>query len=367
MANIPDCTLTTACYLLSDFSPKARTIEQTISDLDALLHIPCYLVIYCNKYTEQYIRNIREKYKLESLTKIIVVEFQDLWCYQFRDKLTENKSKSYAIKCERSFVERCLFFINKYDFVLNTINDNPFNTSKFGWIDCNLNKDGTKLCENNFDNLLLSALKNAPNKFHLTIQSVEDKKYKLDENKREFYSIPRWVTVGSFFTTPSDIGIRILKRLKELTDHTINLGYGDGDEHYYLEILDEFYDDIYRSYGDYRDTLHNFLKPVKNPDFILWNVIIKYFNFGYYRECIDACYSVISAFENFDATINNKIPDMSYFVRIYSILYKSLQNTNNNQAEIVANSIRNYYHKNPIFKYNFDCIKYQIGLDDFNI
>ena len=69
--------------------------------------------------------------------------------------------------------------------VLDTIHLNPFNTSKFGWIDSNLNDNGTKVCENNFDNLLLYNLKHAPNKFHIQILNVQDKKYKLPEKTKE--------------------------------------------------------------------------------------------------------------------------------------------------------------------------------------
>ena len=36
------------------------------------------------------------------------------------------------------------------------------------------------------------------------------------------------------------------------------LGYGHGEEMLYLEILDEFYDDIERSYGDYGQIINNY-------------------------------------------------------------------------------------------------------------
>lgn len=358
MATIPDCTLVTACYDLSKYAPNARTKEETISLFEALFRVPIYLVIYCNKSLESIVFETRAKYKMEKLTKIIVQEFDELWCWQLRDKM-EQSMKNLTM-CHRSFPERSLLFYNKMNFVKQTIQNNPFNTSKFGWIDSGLYKDGSKICENNFDNLLLHSLKHSPNKFHLTILNVEDKKYKLDQYKHEFYSQARYVVVGCLFTTPADIGMKILSRMEELMIKTVKLGVCGTDEHIYLEILDEFYDDIYRSYGDYQQTLHNFIKPVKNLIFIYWNIVMKYFNFGYYRECIDACYSIISSFDEYQTDINYDL-----YVRIYSVLYLSLLKTNSNQAEIVADTIRKYYSTHPIFKEQFNNLRYLVGMNDF--
>jgi hypothetical protein len=249
---------------------------------------------------------------------------------------------------------------NKMNFVKQTILNNPFNTRKFGWIDSSLYKDGGKICENNFNNLLLYNLKHAPNKFHLTILDVQDKKFKQDEHKLEFYSQARYVVVGCLFTTPADIGIKILNRMEMLIAHTIDIGYGGGDEHIYLEILDEFYDDIYRSYGDYQQTLNNYIQPTKNLIFIYWNVVMKYFNFGYYRECIDACYSILSSFDDYQTDMNYDL-----YVRIYSVLYISLLKTNPNQANIVADTIRKYYSTHPHFQSQFNNLKYLVGMNDF--
>ena len=361
MATIPDCTLTTGCYNILKYNKHGISIEEYLPGLEALLRVPCYLVIYCNKDLEEYIVTIRECNKLLQLTKIIVKELEELWSYKFKDKIDKNREIFWPHNEDsRSFTIRSLIHYNKINFVLDTINNNPFNTSKFGWIDSSLSKDGTKICEGNFDNLLLYNLKHAPNKFHLQILNVEDKKYKLDENKREYYQQARWVAVGGFYTTPKDIGIKILNRLHQLVEHTINLGYGSGEEAFFLEILDEFYDDIYRSYGDYGQTLNNYIKPVKNLVYIYWQIVMKYFDFGYYRECIDACYSIISSFDDFQTEQNY---DM--YVRIYSALYLSLKQINPNQADIVADKIRRYYNTHPLFKGQFDNLRSHVGMDNF--
>jgi len=361
MANLPDCTLTTGCFLLNKYNPHSRTIEDTIKGMETLLSVPCYLVIYCNAPLEEHIRNKRESYNLSSLTKIIVKEVEELWAYQFADKIRENRETYWPTRDARVSVESMVVVFNKFNLVLNTIRENPFNTSKFGWIDGSLGLNGSKICaEGNFNNLLLYNLTNVTDKFHLQILNVEDKKYKLDEFKREFYQQARWVAVGCFFITPANIGIKILTRLQEVVAHTIQLGYGHGEEYYYLEVLDEFYDDIYRGYGDFKDTLNNFIRPTKNLVYIYWQIVMRYFGFGYFKECVEACYSIIASFDNFQTELNY---DM--YVRIYSALYLSLLHIDTEKANIVGQIIKKYYHTHPIFRQNFDNLRHLCGMSDF--
>lgn len=359
MASIPDCTLTTACYDLTKYSNRARSVEESMEAFDTLFSIPIYLVIYCNKPFEQKIKEIRQKYNLEEKTRIVVKELEEIWSYQLVEKLKSN-FENRQVECPRTFPERILILYNKFNFVKQTIISNPFNTSKFGWIDSALSKDGLKICEGNFNNLLLYNLKHAPNKFHLQILNVQDKKFKLDLHKKEYYNQPRWVVVGGFFTTPAEIGMKILTRLEDIVIHTVNLGFCGGEEAIYLEVLDEFYDDIYRTYGDYQQTLHNYIKPVKNLVYIYWLIVMKYYNFGYYRECIDVCYSIISTFDDFQIEQN-----FDMYVRIYSVLYLSLIYTDKNQAANVADTIRKYYNTHPLFRHNFDNLRYLVGMTDF--
>lgn len=199
-------------------------------------------------------------------------------------------------------------------------------------------------------------------KFHLQLLNAEPKIYKEDCNKREFYEKARWIAVGGFFLTPAEIGKKILTRIQEIITHTIELGYGHGDEYFYLEILDEFYEDIHRGYGDYKDTLHNFLNPVKNLVFIYFGVVKGNYNMGYYRECIQACESILYSFDNFLTDIN-----FDMYVRIYSILYLALKKLDDNKAIIVANNIRQKYKEHPLFRNQFDNLRHLCDMSDFNV
>jgi hypothetical protein len=364
MSNIPDCTLTTGCYLLTKYNSHSRSIEQTLTCIDPLLSIPCYLVIYCNKDLESYIQNIRfNKYNLGHLTKIIVKEIEELWCYPLIEKIRQNRESYWPTRDTRISPESTSLVFNKFNFVLQTIEDNPFQTSKFGWIDANIQPNGSKICEEDFYKNLLFTLHHTTHKFHLQILNIEDKKYRQIEHKKEYYQQARWVAAGCLFTTNASRGLKILKRLQDICKETVNAGFGHGEEYFYLEILDEFYDDIQKSYGDYRQTLHNFILPTKNFVYIYWNIIMRNYNFAYYRDAIDAINSLLYSFDNFHVEINYDL-----YVRLYAVLYLSYLRLNDTIMSTIISSKINYYYKmNPYFRNHFIQLKNIINLDDYII
>jgi hypothetical protein len=245
----------------------------------------------------------RQLYGYSSITKYIQVELEDLWAYQFLQKVKENRKTYWPTQDERTCAESHIICCNKFDFVQETITINPFNTTHFGWIDAYLGdgKNGLRICEN-YDKMvvprILHQLTNTE-KFHIQILNCTDKKYKEPKHKREYYERYRWVVCGGFFITHPTPGTKIMTRLKEIFVETTIQGYGHGEEMFYLEVLDEFYDDIARSYGDYGQMLNNFITPTKNIDYIIQVIINGFKNANYEREYEDAKKAIQYSVENY--------------------------------------------------------------------
>jgi hypothetical protein len=304
MTTIPDCTIVSASFCFSDVHSKARSLKETIKSLDTLLRVPCYLVLYGDSQTIPLMMEKRNSYGLQTITCYKEQSPNDLWSFQYLQKVKENREVYHPTKDERTCAETHLITCNKFDFVLQIINENPFGTSKFGWVDSNLGENASKICEE-FDifkmNYLLS---NITDKFHIQIMNVCDKKYKKEELKREYYEQYRWVVCGSLFTCGKEIGIKILNRLKEILTTTTIIGYGHGEEMFYLEVLDEFYEVIHRSYGDYGQIVNNFIRPTKNIPYIYGLILMNYFNKGYYRECYDCAVVLLKEIENYNLYVS---------------------------------------------------------------
>ena len=347
---IPDCTLTTACFDLTQYSSNSRSLEIAIQNMDTLLQVPCFLVIFCDSITQPYIKNIRnDKYGLGDLTCYIEQQFEDIWTYTYIDQVRENRSLYFPTETHRSSVEKHLICCNKFDFVLQTIELNPFNTTKFGWIDSSIGENAKIICENYEKNMLLYILENITYKFHIQILNVCDKKYKEKSNKNEYYEQYRWVVCGGLFTTSADIGIIVLNRLKEVFVETMKMGYGHNEEMLYLEILDEYYYFIERSYGDYKHILNNFIRPTKGFQYIDNFILDRYLNNGYYQEGFDCCKKILVEIESFNVWVDYPI----YF----SILFKYYlfsYHFKNSKTDFIRKHILELIKKNPCIKREYE-------------
>ena len=264
----PDCTLVTACYNLTKYNNKCSNIENLLNNMISLLETPCYLVIFTDNYMYETIQNKRHEFGLSHLTKYIVKEFYELNVYKYVDIVKFNREKFHPTKDERTCAESHLICCSKFDFVFEIINLNPFNTSKFGWIDSNIGNNFSKICIDYKNNMLLHILNNVSDKFHVQILNVSDKKYTQHENYKEYYSSYKWIVCGCLFLTGKDTGIKILNELNNVFIKTTLEGYGHGEEMFYLEILDKYYIDIEKSYGDYKDIINNFININTSIDYI---------------------------------------------------------------------------------------------------
>ena len=319
----PSCTLVTACFDLHKYNPKCRTTEECLHLIDPLLQIPVYLVIYGSKTTIPAIRARRHKY--DAITQYIEMEIEDLWTYQFLDQVKQNRAKYWPTRDERTCAESHIICCNKFDFVMETISINPFNTTHFGWIDAYLGTPqvhqtplhqtpqtpapdtehhrctstpaantagvphGLRICENYTQTTIPRILRTIADewkssKFHIQILNACEKRFKEPQHKREYYNQYRWITCGGFFVTAPDAGIAILSRLKEIFVETTMAGYGHGEEMFYLEALDEYKDQIRGTYGDYGQILDNFIYPTRNIEYVFHTIMANYERYGYHAE-----------------------------------------------------------------------------------
>jgi len=292
---IPDCTLSTAIYCSNNPIHAARTIQETIDVCTALLCIPVYLAIYGDKDTIPLIRQKRQEFGLDEMTSYYVIEKMDLWSFQYIDKVRENRQSYWPSRDPRNDEYIHLLQCNKADFVLQTIEKNPFQTTKFGWVDAFLGKDTIRICEN-YDPLVLPrVLSQISDKFSIQVLNACDKKYKLAEFKREYYAEYRWVVCGGFYTCGVAAGKRVLNRIKEIFVETTHLGYGHGEEMLFLEVLDEYPDDIHKAYGDYGQMWNNFIYPTKNLHYVYFVILHTFLMHGQYSEFCECAEAVIEA------------------------------------------------------------------------
>jgi Bacterial protein of unknown function (HtrL_YibB) len=328
-------TLVTACFDMRKYNPHARNVDETMKGLVILLKAPVNLIIHTDKTYIDHIKRLRKEYGFDAMTIYVEEEFEDLWCAKYLKIVNTNRDKYWPTKDLRTCAESHLLCCNKFVFVQDAIIKNPFQSERFGWIDGSLyvaNSNAIKICENYTSNMIPYVLSQIQDqKFHIQILNVNDKKYLNKENKREFYEQYRWVVCGSFFVCGAEIGMKILERLKGIMISSTLDGYGHAEEMFFLEALEEFPDDIVRSYGDYNQILNNFIHPTKNIWYIVEVIIKAYHNFGYYKECIACCECVLYSYDNFLIEM-----DYNLYMRTMCFYYMSVikLNENNDNKEL---------------------------------
>jgi len=301
MNNYTDCTLVTCCYDTSKFNSHALSPEKILKRIDVVLRLPVYLIIFTDNEFKNHILEARKNLGFGDITYMVVQELDKIWSFSYLEQVKKNREIYWPSRDLRTGAESHLITCNKFDFVLQGIKINPFNTTKFGWIDSFLSNeagDGLRICEDYTLDKFLYVINNITEKFHIQILNVYDKKYKNESLKHEYYGCYRYIVCGGFFTCGMEIGEKILSRLKEIFVKTTELGYGHGEEMLYLEVLDEFYDDIEKGYGDYKEIINNILYPTENLHYVYYFIANNYLNHGYYRECYDCCRKIIYSIEN---------------------------------------------------------------------
>jgi len=352
---IPDCTLTTACFCLKNQHNGARSLSETIDSTNSLLKLPLYLVIYGDAQTIPLLKERRMAYGFESLTVFIETTLSSLWSFQYLEKVCRNRELYFPSRDARTSAETHLVTCNKFTFVLETMETNPFHTNRFGWIDAFLGKDTVKICENYEPRIIPWILSSISEMFHIQVLNVCDKKYKQKENKREYYSQYQWVVCGGFFTCGMEIGRKVLSRLNEIFIETTNMGYGHGEEMFYLEVLDEFPNEISTSYGDYGQMLNNFIYPSHNLHYIYYFILKKYMEREYWREAYTCSTALVGAIEN------HLVNDTSELIaHILIDHYISAYYYVPAQCNAISKKIESVFLKNPELKRVVDAEHYRI-------
>lgn len=339
---IPDCTLTTGCFDLTSYHSLTRSLDDSIKNMSTLLEVPCYLVIFTDSSCFPKIKSMRDSFGLGTLTHYIVLELPAFPHYSLLDQIRKNREIYWPTRDERTCAESHFICCSKFDFVLQTMDINPFSTTRFGWIDANVGVGFSKICENYKNHILLEILNHVDEKFRLQILNVCDKKFLLPENKHEYYNQYRWVVCGCLFITGKEIGQKILHRLNRCFEETTQMGYGHGEEMLYLEVLEEFPQDLSKSYGDYSHILNNFIRPSVGYNYIYELIIRRYLSMQYYRECYEACLVLLEPMEKAQVEI-----DYSFSFLLLYCLYVSSFYYCREESDKILTRIRDLIRLNP--------------------
>lgn len=351
---IPSCTVVTANFYFND---ETRPLARCFENMKKLLEMPCYLVIYSDSNLMSQIVEYRERAGLSHLTRFIEMPFEDFPTYSFRDKIIENRQKYWPTRDPRAGWESHLINCGKVKLLQRTMEQNPFTTKKFAWVDSNLGEDGKKIARNgltreNFLQLLRTCEADPDDSIRVQITNCTDKKFIKGWNRRAFYTCYRWVLAGALYVCGDDTQDILDAQFSVFLEDTEN-GFGHSDEMLWLGVLDKYYDRIKKGYGDYGDIIENFIHPVSNHRYIYHLILKRYLSFGYFREAYDCARKLLATYP---ATIeaNHEL----YFQILFSLYLATFHYRREEAGALIAkilesikenSEIRKVYEKNKVY------------------
>lgn len=269
-----------ACTPDTDINAYFRTSMRTLA-------APVPLVIYCEQKHEYLFLGLRVLCGLGHLTKIKTIPLTELFFYGFKDIVDSNRRAFWPTRDARTNSTSHLITLSKFQFMKETMETNPFQTTHFGWIDINL---FSKTCNNSLNyikndiyDMLQKISYNPKPKFSIQILNF----WKPDDYRdlKKFYSSYKWIAAGCFWTTDLETGKDIIEKLIRKSIEITNLGFGHSEEGMFAFVIDENVDSFNLSIGDYQDVIHNYYKPTTNTGYI--NRIIDKYKAGGRQERIE--------------------------------------------------------------------------------
>ncbi len=326
-ADISNWTLVTAYFDLTKYNDasdeiKARDKDYYLVHSISTLSLPYNMVIYCDNSSADMIKNIRPKY-LENKTKYIITDLNDFHIKNitfeyYRHKIIQNRINKPYYFDNRNTASYYLFCISRYLMLIDTINNNPFNSTHFAWINFCIERMG-------FKNLIHLEEALSVNRDKFSTCYIDYIPPELVFNTNEYFKWGRCSMCSGFFTGNKEYMFKVCNLIINKFSQYVEEGYGHADEQLYSPVYFENPDLFEHYYGDYLQMITNYKYIYDCPEAPINNFITNSFNNMNYDKCIEACEFLFNSWALDKCELN----DMNTFAYYYLSCKKNLISNEN--------------------------------------
>jgi hypothetical protein len=287
---------------------KNRPSLHYLSTANSTMSVEQNLVVFCDETTKPLLENLRPKH-LTSKTKFIIMKFSDFEIVNSRDKIIQNRKEKLYHFDNRNTASYYLFCMTRYVMINKIIEENPFQSTHFAWINVCIERMGWKNVMS-----LNDALSVNRDKFSTCYIDYQPKE--LVENYQEYFKFGRCGMCSGFFTG----NIEYFKKFNDLILETfyecLEKGYGHADEQLFSIVYFRHPEIFEHYFGDYHQMITNYISVVDYIEGPVIHIIKNSFINKDYSICLKACNSVLNN--------AHKLPDniKPMFFSIYNWLIK---------------------------------------------
>lgn len=299
-------TLVTAYFNLTkcpDASTEIKARDQSYYMVNAYstLSLPNNLVIYCDRDSYDMIYAIRPDY-LRDKTKYVICEFDDFTIdgikySDLRNIINHNRVTHPYHFDNRNTASYYLFCMSRYIMLKSVIEENPFTSTHFAWINICMQRMGIKNIQK-----LPEALSLGRDKFSTVYIDYIPKE--LVDKPEEYWTNGKCSFCSGFFTGNSYYMNLFCTLILEKFTYYLKMGRGHADEQLYSPVYFENPDIFENYYGDYQEMITNYVYVYDNPDKIVNIFIANSYQHKNYKKCAEACEFLYNSIRHNKCTIS---------------------------------------------------------------
>lgn len=254
-------TLVTGYFDLTkepDGNNSCRSFDHYIANCRGTLTLNQNLAIFCDSDSYEIFRSYREKYGLLDKTKFYLMKFEDFPLCKYRKRIIENRKRNPTAD-PRNTPSYYLFCMARCAMLKRVIEENPFGSTHFAWINICISRMGLRNVEH-----LNMALSQYRNKFStLYIDYIPQS---LTENLPVYFQWGRCSMCSGFYTGDREHMYRFCCLMEERFLIFLGAGYGHADEQLFSPIFFDYPDLFQFYYGDYQQMITNYSLVYENPE-----------------------------------------------------------------------------------------------------
>lgn len=231
-------------------SIKARPAEHYLLYSRSTLALNVNMVIYTDEVNIEAIKAYRPAF-LEHRTKYILCDFEELPLTKYRNKIIQNRKEHPYMFDDRNTASYYLLCMARYALLKRTIEENPFGSIQFGWVNFCLERMGINNIKY-FDEVICAMRE----KFSTCYMDYIDKS--LIDNVQLYYQFGRCSMCSGFFTGSKYYMKRFCDLIEEKFMYYLELGYGHADEQLFSPVYFDHPEIFEFYYGDYTSMVSNY-------------------------------------------------------------------------------------------------------------
>ena len=280
----------------------------------SVLSLDQNLIVYCEPETEAKVWSMRPKY-LHERTRVIAQAFEDFPLSKHRARIIANRGSPWCPTHPRSTASYYLFCMARYAMLKHVIADNPFQSTRFAWINVDIERMG-------YQNLihLDEALYMQREKFSTCF--IDYVPRSLVSDLGAYFGgkacLGRCTMCSGFFTGSAPYMREVCDRLEAEFVRCLEAGFGHSDEQLYPMV---YFDrpDLFDWYpGDYGEMVTNYARVYDRADQPIINLIRNSLAAGDHVVCARACELLWQSYAAGTCTIPQ--PHLDEFLRARALV-----------------------------------------------